>query len=347
VVSNAEDALDRLDKWLVGSVLSGWDPYDGLSSPIGRLSGSHRQRQVVVQLVKRAPGWGRSVLRVPRHRMTKTLALVALGLRRAPWLPEAPQRREDLIQEMRKRRGSQAWGYEFDVQTRWGYYPAGSPNAIVTAFVVEAVFQVLDANEREEVLNWLTGPMWAGRYFRYVPGNDTLVHNANLLCARAVERISPGHPSVPTAVETSAEAMPRGGLWPYGEGKGLEWVDNFHTAYVLDALMDLEGATVVATEALDLAVPLYRKHLFGPQGEPYYYAGRKGPVDIHNIATVLALSHRLAGSPRGGGALSDSVLSYALRFQLADGSFVPHRRAVPFVRWNQAHMHRALAEIAG
>ena len=39
-----------------------------------------------------------------------------------------------------------AWGYEFDVQTRWSFYPARTPNIIVTTFVANAF---LDWYERD------------------------------------------------------------------------------------------------------------------------------------------------------------------------------------------------------
>ena len=35
--------------------------------------------------------------------------------------------------------GDVAWGYPFDVQTRWSFYPAGSPNVVVTSFAVQGL----------------------------------------------------------------------------------------------------------------------------------------------------------------------------------------------------------------
>ena len=34
--------------------------------------------------------------------------------------------------------GERAWGYHWDMQTRWSFYPAGSPNVVVTAFACSA-----------------------------------------------------------------------------------------------------------------------------------------------------------------------------------------------------------------
>ncbi len=37
--------------------------------------------------------------------------------------------------------GPVAWGYPFDVQTRWSFYPAGSPNVVVTSFAVQGLLE--------------------------------------------------------------------------------------------------------------------------------------------------------------------------------------------------------------
>lgn len=342
----AEQALNRLDVWLVRRDATGWDPYDGLASPLGRLARGRRPRQAVVQLVKRAPAPIRRAAAVPQHRMTKTLSLLAEGLRVADWLPRASGRRAQLLDEVRSRRGADAWGYEFDVQTRWGFYPAGSPNAIVTAFACEAAAAALSPAERARVVEWLTGPMWSGTYFRYVSGNDTLVHNANVLAARALHRLSPGHPHIASAVAVTVEALPERELWPYGSSHELAWVDNFHTAYVMDALLDLIAAGDNVMSTVDRAAARYISTCFADDGRPYYLAGGRGPVDVHNVATALGMLTRLHRLQLAPATLLDACTSYALSLQRSDGAFVARPGAVPFIRWNQAHMHRALAGLA-
>lgn len=346
MVTEAAQALDRLDRWLVMRDVTGWDPYDGLASPAARLVRGRRPRQAVVQAVKRSPEAVRRALGVPQHRMTKALALLSESLRTSAWLPRAPERREQHLREIVERRGVDAWGYEFDVQTRWGFYPAGSPNAIVTAFACEAVADVLPASDTESVVAWLTGPMWTGRHFRYVPGNDTLVHNANVLAARALHRLSPGHPLVAGALSVTLEALPKGGLWPYGATAELRWVDNFHTAYVLESLLDLTPEGGPEQPALELAVGEYLRSCFTPDGRPHYYAGGGGPVDVHNVATALKLLIRLHGRGLAPRALLTGCTAHALSLQRTDGAFTPRASAVPFVRWNQAHMHLALSALS-
>lgn len=345
MVTPVEQALDRLDLWLVRRDATGWDPYDGLASPLAKLVRGRRPRQAVAQLIKRAPGSLRRAAAVPQHRMSKTLALLAASLGVATWLPRAEQRRLDLIAELVSRRGADAWGYEFDVQTRWGHYPAGSPNAVVTAFACEVVAAALSVDDRARVVEWLTGPMWAGNHFRYVPGNPTLVHNANVLAARTLQRLSPGHPLVDEAVSTTVRALPDNGLWPYGESAGLAWVDNFHTAYVLDALLDLTPAREYVATSIDRAAACYVQRCFTADGRPYYYAERPGPLDVHNVATALNMLKRLHDLGLARAAVLEGCAEFALSLQRQDGAFVAKPGAVPFVRWNQAHMHLALAKV--
>jgi hypothetical protein len=276
--------------------------------------------------------------------MTKALALFAEGLRLAPWLPDAEVRRTRLLDELSLRLRDGGWGYEFDVQTRWGFYPAGSPNVIVTAFVGEALAGAGRACP-PRVREWLSSEMLHPEGFlRYVPGNDALVHNANLLGARTLWRCGGDPELVRVAVHASLDRQRRDGTWPYGEGRGLEWIDNFHTAYVLLALHDLLAVVPEASDALERGVAAWGERCFAADGTPYYYADRPGPVDIHNIATAVHASWVLPGNHKRH--LAPGAIHALLLRQRRDGAFVAATRGTPYMRWNQAHAYLALAEVS-
>jgi hypothetical protein len=280
--------------------------------------------------------------------MTKTLALVADALQYACWLPDAAERRNTLLDEIVQRRNGAAWGYEFDIQTRWGFYPAGSPNIIVTAFVLEALghspkhFDIV----RSGVRDWLLRDMQHEGFIRYVPGSTVLIHNANLLGARALERVEPGHPAVATAVHRTLEHQHADGTWTYGEGRGLEWADGFHTAYVLLALQTLQSVSS-ESEALQRGASAYAKRFFSPEGDPYYYANNPMPIDINNVATALHALAALKDFIVDGQNLLNRVLDYLLLLQESDGAFRSSSKAPAYMRWNQASAYRALAEVTG
>ena len=338
-------ALERLDSYVRHHDYTGYDPYDALRSPVARRLGRPRSRQALVQLVKRAPANLRRPLGVPPTKMAKALALFCSGLARADFLPDATGRRRELARTLDSTRVDGAWGYEFDVQTRWAHYPAGSPNVIATSFVVEALRDSDMLRPSDAALAWFEEHMLhPDGFVRYVPGNDILIHNANLLGARALQRLCPGHSFVPRAVETTLAARRPDGLWWYGEHPSLRWIDNFHTAYVLLALRDLEDLHPSFSTGWRDSVEAWARTCFDADGCPRYYAGRRGPIDVHNIATAVHALAAFASVPACH-QLLPGALSVLLRLQRPDGAFRATRRQPPYMRWNQAHAFRALAEV--
>jgi hypothetical protein len=340
-------ALLALDNYMEMCALAGPDPYDGLSGRLLERLRRQRTRQVAVQLVKRSPLNLRPLLGVRPVRMSKTLGLVAEGLFVAPQLPGAEVRRKRLLAELIIRRGEGGWGYEFDVQTRWGFYAAGSPNIIVTAFALEALRLSPSHLEAASlpVRSWLEDEMLHDGFIRYVPRSAVLIHNANLLGARALHRVAPGHPAVAEAVDRTLERQRPDGTWPYGEQAGLEWVDGFHTAYVLLALKDLLSVHSGIVDALERGVHAYATRCFAKDGWPYYYADKPGPIDVHNIATGLQALADLKDILPDGQNLLGRALDHLLILQGAEGAFRTRPGAPAYMRWNQAHAHRALAQV--
>src|SRR2546430_1115277 len=124
--------------------------------------------------------------------------------------------------------------------SRWG-----APNTIATTFVAHAF---LDGGELLGEPRWTEAARSAGRflmrrmlangpsgpYFRYLPDEGELVHNANLLACAVLARAGVEEPTS-AALGTSLRAQRADGSWPYSEGRQCDWVDNFHTAYVLES----------------------------------------------------------------------------------------------------------------
>ena len=151
-----------------------------------------------------------------------------------------------------------AWGYHFDVQTRFFSYPANTPNTIATTFVARAFLDAVAALGDESRIeaavaasDYLVSTVLVeserGPYFGYVPGDDKLIHNCNLL-ACAVLMDTARHSGrddlaeiATRAVATSVAAQRPDGSWPYSDWSGQGWVDNFHTGYVLESLTSLYG----------------------------------------------------------------------------------------------------------
>jgi hypothetical protein len=197
--------LARLERWGAARAWIGPDPYEGLSSPLGRLAPGRRSRQAVTQLYKRLPFTPRWPLRAPQRANAKALALVLSGYatpagRRLPGADEHLARIPRELERMNLLEDRAGWGYHFEVQTRNIRYSRTTPNAIATCFVVGALADAYLATGDESsrglalaarpfLISLLSEPPELGPYFGYIPAEAPLVHNANMLVCGTLARL--------------------------------------------------------------------------------------------------------------------------------------------------------------
>lgn len=372
--------LAALERWLRRHDYAGKDPYDMLNGTrLPAVVRRHRlARQAVIQLGKRSPVDLRPWLGVPQVRIAKGVGLVASGyafLRDAGWDGPAEPRGRGLLDWLLARRqpasDPRAWGYEFDAQLRWAFYPAGTPNIVVTTFVSNAFLDWyeragdtahLDAARRaaEYILDELCVTDSGGPYFAYVPGVPTLIHNANLLGCGLIARLGAlsGDASLTAralaAAGTSVVAQDARGRWPYGRGSDLSWADGYHTAYVLGSLHDVWRATgdPSVRAGLETGMRAYISGFFGSDGAPRFTDVNPYPVDVHCASSAVEVLLRAADVDERCASLARKVAYWALVnlfdpqgfFYFQKTRFSTNR--IPYVRWSQAHMFRALAALA-
>ncbi len=107
-----------------------------------------------------------------------------------------------------------------------------------------------------------------------------------------MDKTAGAHEWKSTALESTATTLAAqrpDGSWPYGEGGGLAWSDNFHTAYNLDGLLLVWIATgdPAVRDGLERGLTHWTRDFFGLSGEPKYYPHRPFPYDIHSAATAV------------------------------------------------------------
>lgn len=364
------DALARIRSWGEARDWRGWDPYDGLNSPLAPVLtlGTPLGRRVLTQAVKLSPLNLRPALGIRRAYNDKAIALVASGYARLyasgdetaaeparrwlAWLGEHAQRDE----------GGLAWGYHFPVQTRVFRYERGAPNAIATSFVAQALLDAVEllgeprwGEQARAAVRFLLGPLRAGPHFAYLEGEDELVHNANLLVCAVLARAARvmGDEQLLDAVRPALAvtlAVQRvDGSWPYADRPRHDWVDNFHTGYVLGALAECARSLPEAVEPLARGVQYWERELFLPDGRPKYYATQPWPLDAHCYATgvdtwvALAAQHpqALERAERLAALLVEDMLTPAgyVRFQRRRR----YTNSVALVRWSTAPAFKALA----
>jgi hypothetical protein len=371
-VDEARAALKALETAVAAEDFRGWDPYDALSSPlIAKVARTATLRQLATQALKNSPFNLRPLLGIRKTDHIKAQALFASGYARLAALGDeaAGEYARKLAFRLAARgipSGSGlGWGYDFDVQTRWGYYRQGQSNSVVTAFAAHALLDVADLGEEdlrataERALEFARSNLVVergdSRFFAYFAGSKTPIHNANLLIASVFARFAKAQPAVletaRPAVEFSLRAQRADGSWPYGEGRTLRWVDGFHTAYVLRSLAwwdGLPGAPPVR-EGIRSGLDLYLNRLIDRDGAPRSTLTFRYPIDIHAAASAIWSLSELRDYDARALPVAGRVLDWTLQhLRRDDGRFAFQRRrallnSVPYVRWNDGHMFLALA----
>lgn len=364
----------RLRHNMAATDYAGYDPFDGLNSRLFKATPFYKSsllRLALLQANKRSPLNLRSLLRVPRARNAKGIALIILGLlleyRRtgdAIRLHEACRLADWLLEQRcdEEQWGGACWGYHFDWQARAFYVPVGKPNIITTVYVALALLELSKAGGGEvygevarQCVDFFTGSLFTRRggisYFAYIPGESALVHNANLwgcaltqICGDESSRALAAE-----AVQTSLQAQRDDGVWPYGERSHHQFVDGFHTGYNLESLQlyQQSGGAVDVTNAIEIGLDYYAAHLFDTDGRPRYYDNQPHPIDSHCAAQAILTFLKIGKADQG--ALAQKVAAWAMEnlYDAKRGWFFYQRHScyvnrVVYLRWTQAWMYYAL-----
>lgn len=377
-LERAEKVFDALlancnrDDW------AGYDPYDALRSPLIRaLSlGSKWPRIAWIQLVKRSPVNLRPWLGVTRGVNPKGLGLAARALVTEGAARGIDRRAEvtnllDRLDALRSRGATgSGWGYNFDWQSRAFFVPKGTPSIVCTTFVAHAY---LDAYRAFGGERWLArareacdfiltdlhrtqGPD-ASFCFAYTPVDQSCVHNASMLGAELLARVSreTGETELVDAALAATRytiaAQAEDGSWPYGDAGNQAWIDNFHTGFVLVSLAEvIEDCGAPAwNPALEQGYRFFRDRFFLEDGTPCYYPDRPYPIDVHSAAQALVTFARLSGMDPEASERGRRVARWTIENMLgADGRFhfQKHERwtnRISYMRWSQAWMVYGLA----
>ncbi|HEX5955382.1 MAG TPA: glycosyltransferase [Solirubrobacterales bacterium] len=370
--------LTELDAWGEAREWIGSDPYEGLNAKVAAMARGALARRALIQTVKRSPLDPRPLLGIaPRpssaalaHVLSATVRMARAGVLS---LDEGAARVERLVATLRELQTSDhagsAWGYPFDMRSRFFFYAAGTPNTIATSFAGLALLDAHALTGSTESLELAQGagdfllaevPQTAaeiGAYFGYLPTDSTPVHNANLLACSLLASLEPA-----TGREDFARAARAGvayavahqrddGSWPYaGDARG-DWVDGLHTGYVLDGLLvcavalGFSGARAAHRRGLDY----YARNLIAGDGAAKAFDRSLYPIDGQYVAQAIRSFTLAAALDRARLETAARVYEFAMRrMRRRDGAFVfqRHRRwvnPIPHVRWVQAPMLDALS----
>ena len=376
-----ERSLQILDAWIENEAFKGWDPYDGLNSPLlKKLTGTNRKiGQYCVQLMKNSPINFRPFLGVPKGYNPKGMGLfLGTYLRKYQRTHSKTDLQKiqffsDWLINNRSTGWEKAcWGYNFDWPNRDFFAPAGTPTIVNTAFIGLAflddylirrnkVSLEISVSACEFILNNLNRcPADENETcLSYTPIDTRGVFNANILGAWLLAEVYllAGNKEM---AETSLSCLrftinrqEEDGSWPYGVASYDQWVDSYHTGYVLVGLNRISRllGRQEFYPAIEHGYKYWKNNFFLGNSIPKYYPNRIFPFDAHvisqGILTFLEFSKQDSEALEKAFQLAKWGID---QFQHPKGFFFFqqnrfYKNRIPYMRWSQAWMQRALTTL--
>ncbi len=268
-----------------------------------------------------------------------------------------------------------AWGYPFDWVTRAGTIKAGTPLITTTPYVYEAFFQLYQLEEREE---WREILQSIARHARndikdfetsesasscsYSPF-DNVGGVVNAAAYRAFLLTSAAHvfsnddyaQTAKRNLNFVLDVQQADGSWYYAVDQVRDFVDHYHTCFVMKGLAKIQQLTSDERirPALEKGVNYYLHNLFDVEGLPKPFS--KAPRltvykrELYDCAECINLCLLLRREfPQLEQTLNKVVQHILDCWIKPDGSFRSRRLHfswdnVPMHRWAQSQMFRSLA----
>lgn len=364
---------------------SGYSKFDALNSPwLRSLSFNNKWlRLIYTQLVKELPFNIRPMLGVRRSRNPKGIALFARAYfllhqetKEIEYLRKGERLIQWLLQNPSPHSNNLCWGYNFIWQSTIFLQDEFEPNAVVSAFVGEALIHAYRITKKLEYLN-------AARSVA-----DFMTHDLPVLYSSDKERAIAYVLRKVNAVVLNNQVLTGAFLvkvWKYtGEKKLLDcarmqidytvnkrtdyyaWYytypkknsliqhDNYHTGGILDGLLEFYEETG-DTRYMDVywkGLDYYQKNLFEPGGAPRWMNKKKYPFDIHGSAQgIISFKKAARHDPSflyRAKMIAEWTIKYLYRKETHDFAYRQGRWVkwdYCLMRWCNGWMARALAEL--
>jgi len=373
------ESIDRLLDWLDQNDYRGYDTFDGLNSTALRplTFDSKFLRIALQQGVRRFPVNLRPLLGISKSRSTKGMAFVARGFMRMhqatgeiQWRNKAESALRWLVEQRLSGYSGACWGNHFDYQSRVFYLPKSVPTVVWTSLIGHAFLdgyeqlgngeylQVAQSSCEHIVRDLERFPEGDSRCISYIPTQSIQVHNANTLAASLLARTysitgtSAYRELAESAMLYAARHQRADASWYYGEAPNLHWVDNFHTAYVLDSFKHyLKGTQDRQFEDCMLRGFQHWKNIFFlPDGRPRYYDHKTEPIDIQCCSQAIDTLVNFSQLDTESLQMAKTVARWTIENMQDRTGYFYYRRysrfmvnKTPTLHWGQATMLCALS----
>lgn len=267
------------------------------------------------------------------------------------------------------------WGYPFDWETRTGTIKEGTPLVTTVPYVYEAFAQVYAIDHDRKWLRIMqsiaehvfrsyrdldTAPDTSSCAYTPAPDDPCGVINASayrafLLTKAGIEFAEPEYlKAARKNLNFVLASQNSDNSWHYATDGGRNFVDHFHTCFVLKALAKIGELTGCpqCQGAIEQGIKYYIRNLFDAERLPVPFSKRPRLTvyrrELYDYAECINLAALLNGRfPELDMILSSVVTDLLVRWQKPDGSFRSRQLLagwdnVPMHRWAQSQVFRSL-----
>jgi len=267
------------------------------------------------------------------------------------------------------------WGYPFNWETLRGTIREGTPLITTVPYVYEAFKQVWvvdQSNEWRRIMKSIaehacrdykdipTSPIASTCSYTPDPEQSLSVVNANayrafLLASAANDFSEEKYWKIAERnLSFVLESQNEDGSWYYAKDGKRNFIDHFHTCFVLKALTKIERLRDHSgcTQAIERGIAYYTANLFDEGGLPKPFSSRPRLTvyrrELYDYAEAINLAVLLGGRfPKLDGLLSSLLTDIVTVWQKPDGSFRSRRLLLgwdntPMHRWAQSQLFRSL-----
>lgn len=313
---NVLKSIQQLDNWLQRNDYKAYDPFDGLSARWLRplTFGNTYLRMALQQGVRRFPINLRPLVGVQKGYSSKGMGFLARGYIRMFQATDRDEYADKarfcldwLITNQSEGYSGSCWGNHFDYQSRVFYLPKGVPTIVWVALIGHAFIDAYECfgdqlyldiavSACEHILNDLDRKEDGKEIcISYIPIDNKQVHNANTLGASLLARTwnysknEPCKDLANRAIGYTVKYQNQDFSWYYGEADNLHWVDNFHTAYVLDSIKHYINGTGdnQYRSSMENGYRYWKDNFFLDNGTPKYYKNKVLPLDIQCASQAI------------------------------------------------------------
>ena len=377
-------SIEELQRYIEAERFKGFDPYDTLTSTIPFHLLGKWGPIIATQIQKRNPFNIRKLIGIKKEYNPKGLGLLlhsyAILQQKFPERTYKKQLEElyKLILEKRTIGYSgTCWGYNFGWASPVKYLKPYAPTIVVTAFIAKGLYAYYKVSNKEEIKDLLLSiaPFILkdlphtitedGVCISYSTSMPDCCYNASLLAAETLAILfnldaNPKYKQLALeAIRFVINHQHSDGHWGYSlnikTAKERKQTD-FHQGFVLESIWNitqlLNHSDAAITKSLQSGIDFYVHKQFSKVGRSYWRLPSKYPTDIHHQAQGIITLARMSKFAPAYAIFGKTIAAWTIENMQDpyDGHFYFKKmrfytNKISFMRWGQAWMFLALAEI--